>query len=534
MPPPVTPRDGGDGSNGSGPVGTAGRLPRVWQARLVARMCAEAGLDADRAGFVDAATTPYLGALPWGRFKELVAAKIIEADPDQAEARRRAAAAARFVRTGQSTEHGLKTLVARANAGDVILFVAMADRIAQILYLRGDRDGVDVRRSKAIGILATPARALRLLEETEAFLAAAARTHPWPGTDAPDDPTDGAHADPTPDARPRARTALTPAPRPAPRPARRVGASTGAGSTGASSGASTGESGSTEQSTRDGDHGGTADDPSEPPDADDPDDPEVVGEADVHPSQNDADDPPPDRAGAGAVPVLRRTTRRTIRRATGCSGAVHPTAPDPGAAAAAGRDPVLPPVRGVAAPPGHRGGPVRGRRPGHHRPADRVPRPHQRPGRPGRRPRRPAPGRRLRDPGPDAGRGPAAQPGLHRPVGHQHLPDQGHGTRDPLRAARRRRPARADLAGQPRPAVPVPAPGQDPRRLDPAADRPRRLRMALPARLPVRRRPARHPTPSARPARNSTGRPSRHRHRRRASQRRHRHQSQRCRHASDS
>ena len=189
-----------DTTEPTAPVGTAGRLPRVWQARLVARMCAEAGLDVDRARFVDAATTPYLGALPWGRFKELVAAKIIEADPDQAEARRKAAAAARFVRTGQSTEHGLKTLVARANAGDVILFVAMADRIAQILYLRGDRDGVDARRSKAIGILATPARALRMLEETEAFLAAAAQTHPWPGTDAPDDPTDGAHADPTTDA----------------------------------------------------------------------------------------------------------------------------------------------------------------------------------------------------------------------------------------------------------------------------------------------------------------------------------------------
>jgi hypothetical protein len=41
------------------------------------------------------------------------------------------------------------------------------DRIAQILAPRGDTDPVDVRRSKALGILATPARALRLLARAE-------------------------------------------------------------------------------------------------------------------------------------------------------------------------------------------------------------------------------------------------------------------------------------------------------------------------------------------------------------------------------
>ena len=39
--------------------------------------------------------------------------------------------------TGQSDEHGLKTLIARAEAGEVIVFVAMCDRIAQILAARG-------------------------------------------------------------------------------------------------------------------------------------------------------------------------------------------------------------------------------------------------------------------------------------------------------------------------------------------------------------------------------------------------------------
>ncbi len=203
-------------------------LPRVWQARTISRMCAETGLDLEQARWVDAVTTPYVASLPWSRFVTLVEAKIIEADPEAAEERRRAAAMERFVRTGQSSEYGLKLLVAKATAGDVIFFVAMVDRLAQILALRGDSDPVDVRRSKAIGILATPARALRMLEETEEEVADDARAEP-PAGETPGWPGEGA--------------------------------SRGA------------ESSDGEQGT--------------------PDVSDVVSERDVHPSQNDADDPRP-------------------------------------------------------------------------------------------------------------------------------------------------------------------------------------------------------------------------------------------------
>jgi hypothetical protein len=57
----------------------------------------------------------------------------------------------------------LKSLIAKANAGDVIWFLATVNRIAEILRLQGDLDSADVRRSKAIGILAQPALALDLL-----------------------------------------------------------------------------------------------------------------------------------------------------------------------------------------------------------------------------------------------------------------------------------------------------------------------------------------------------------------------------------
>jgi hypothetical protein len=67
------------------------------------------------------------------------------------------------VRLGRQSEHGLKLIIARAAAGDAIWFKATVDRIAEILARQGDTDLVDVRRSKAIGILAQPALALQLL-----------------------------------------------------------------------------------------------------------------------------------------------------------------------------------------------------------------------------------------------------------------------------------------------------------------------------------------------------------------------------------
>jgi len=138
---------------------------RVWQAREVAKMAAAAGLSSEQTGWLDTVTTHRLASLPWGRFLNVVAAKIIEADPDAAEARAKAAAAERFVHAGQCNEYGLKTIVAKAEAGDVIWFLATIDRIAMILAANGDTDLVDIRRSKAIRIVANPAHALQLLQD---------------------------------------------------------------------------------------------------------------------------------------------------------------------------------------------------------------------------------------------------------------------------------------------------------------------------------------------------------------------------------
>ena len=92
-------------------------------------------------------------------------AEIIAADPDAAEERAKQKALARFVHAGPTAEVGLRTLVARAHAGDISSVVAVLDRIAVILVERGDHRPLEVVRTDALRILANPARALALLTE---------------------------------------------------------------------------------------------------------------------------------------------------------------------------------------------------------------------------------------------------------------------------------------------------------------------------------------------------------------------------------
>jgi hypothetical protein len=113
----------------------SGAVP-AWKARKVAR--ATRHLSRSAALQVDAAVAPAITALPWGRFESLLTAKIIEADPYAAEQQAKIWEAERFVRAGRTDQHGLKLLIAKANAGDVVWFLATVNRIAEILRLQGD------------------------------------------------------------------------------------------------------------------------------------------------------------------------------------------------------------------------------------------------------------------------------------------------------------------------------------------------------------------------------------------------------------
>lgn len=138
---------------------------RVWQARQIAQACHRADLTLDQTLAVDAETAPLLGSLPWRRFSTVLEGRIVAADPQKADDRRRAAEAERFVATGKCNQFGLKTLIAKATAGDVIWLEAMCDRIAAMLAMLGDDDTLQVRRSKALGLLGHPVKVLALFAE---------------------------------------------------------------------------------------------------------------------------------------------------------------------------------------------------------------------------------------------------------------------------------------------------------------------------------------------------------------------------------
>jgi hypothetical protein len=167
------------------------RLPMIWTAALAghvpayrARHIATATrqLTKDQAAFVDSRLAPSLGAVSWNRLHSLLEAAIYEADPAGADQRAALAAQERFVRLGRNCEHGLKMIIARAAAGDAIWFKATINRIADTLARQGDEDPADVRRSKAIGILAQPAQALRLLCQHQ--------DDDWDGPSEPTEPAD--------------------------------------------------------------------------------------------------------------------------------------------------------------------------------------------------------------------------------------------------------------------------------------------------------------------------------------------------------
>lgn len=135
---------------------------RAWQARAVAQ--ATHDLSWEACAEVDHTLSSFLPLLAWPRFRRLLSAAVLEADPGARRAREEAARTERGV-WSFAGEDGLRTVVAKAAAGDVRWFMAAVDRIAEVLRLDGDEDPVHARRAKAVGIPAQPARALELLIE---------------------------------------------------------------------------------------------------------------------------------------------------------------------------------------------------------------------------------------------------------------------------------------------------------------------------------------------------------------------------------
>jgi hypothetical protein len=170
---------------------------RAWQARKIAEQTRSLSWEA--CADVDHALSDFVGMMPWPRFAKILSATILEADPAQAAERAERARTTQDVFSFDS-EDGLKTIVAKAAAGDAIWFLATVNRIAEILTARGDTDPIGARRARAIGILAQPAEALRLLSEHQAdptepneHIPPDAAPEPQPGWESEPDPDGDDH-----------------------------------------------------------------------------------------------------------------------------------------------------------------------------------------------------------------------------------------------------------------------------------------------------------------------------------------------------
>ena len=134
---------------------------RAWKARRVAQ--ATRHLPLAVMADLDAGLTGLIPSLSWSRFETVLDATVMRADPVGARLAEAEAGSRRFVALGRDDSHGLKTLIARGEVLDILTFLAAVNRIADILAADGDTDTVEVRRSKAVGILGQPDRAIALL-----------------------------------------------------------------------------------------------------------------------------------------------------------------------------------------------------------------------------------------------------------------------------------------------------------------------------------------------------------------------------------
>ncbi len=147
------------------------RLPRLWSRVVAGQVKAWIGrrtaqstrqLPVGVAATVDARVSRWAPSLSWGRLEAIIDATVIEADPAAAAERVESAARSRGVWVAQSTNHGVKDIYIRTDVPAAIWFDATIDRIADQLGALGDTDTKDVRRARAVGVIANPQHTLNL------------------------------------------------------------------------------------------------------------------------------------------------------------------------------------------------------------------------------------------------------------------------------------------------------------------------------------------------------------------------------------
>ena len=136
----------------------AGAVP-AWEARQVATETIPLSVEA--AAYVDAQLAPFAHRLSYGRIMRAVQAAVERHDPDLAADRARKAAEKRGV-WAEDRIDGTSEIRAVTTTPDARAFDAALDQVAGSLKALGDTDPEQVRRAKAVGVLADPQFALDL------------------------------------------------------------------------------------------------------------------------------------------------------------------------------------------------------------------------------------------------------------------------------------------------------------------------------------------------------------------------------------
>ena len=151
------------------------RLPQLWQLVCDARLPVWVGrrlaahthhLSPDQAAGVDTALAPVAERLSTTRLETYCHALVAQADPDTAAAARERAKAWRGIDITpiENPAHGASRLTGLLDTADGHALDTALDHIAGILARHGNPDPEQARRARALGILATPALALHLLQ----------------------------------------------------------------------------------------------------------------------------------------------------------------------------------------------------------------------------------------------------------------------------------------------------------------------------------------------------------------------------------
>jgi hypothetical protein len=135
----------------------------MWLARQVARDTAYLSLL--KARWLDRTIAPFVTRLGPARLLKFVQALVVQADPEAADARWSKQARPR-VQIGPCQPNGLRDLYGWLTAADATYLDAALEQLSSILSAQGSTETAETRRATALGILATPARALALIQQS--------------------------------------------------------------------------------------------------------------------------------------------------------------------------------------------------------------------------------------------------------------------------------------------------------------------------------------------------------------------------------